>query len=43
MRAFAGGNPAFKVYDIDPDSYEIMDVRSYYSAALPLIHYPFLC
>ena len=26
-----GGNPAFKVYDIDPDSYEIMDVRSYYS------------
>ncbi|KAH9915702.1 Metallo-dependent phosphatase-like protein [Fomitopsis serialis] len=25
------GNPAFKMYDIDPDSYEIMDVRSYYN------------
>ncbi|KAI0732101.1 sphingomyelin phosphodiesterase [Fomitopsis betulina] len=25
------GNPAFKVYDIDPDSYEIMDVKSYYT------------
>ncbi|TFY55311.1 hypothetical protein EVJ58_g8329 [Rhodofomes roseus] len=25
------GNPAFKMYDIDPDTYELMDVRSYYT------------
>lgn len=26
-----GGNPAFKVYDVDPDTYEIMDSRVYIS------------
>ncbi|KAG6914420.1 hypothetical protein DXG01_000464 [Tephrocybe rancida] len=25
------GNPAFKTYDIDPDTYEVMDARVYYS------------
>ncbi|EEB90651.1 hypothetical protein MPER_11114, partial [Moniliophthora perniciosa FA553] len=24
-----GGNPAFKVYDIDPDTYEVMDAQVY--------------
>jgi sphingomyelin phosphodiesterase len=22
-----GGNPAFKLYDIDPDTYEILDAK----------------
>jgi hypothetical protein len=26
-----GGNPAFKVYDVDPDTYEIMDSRVFRS------------
>ncbi len=25
------GNPAFKIYDVDPDTYEIMDSRVYMS------------
>ncbi|TFK49001.1 sphingomyelin phosphodiesterase [Heliocybe sulcata] len=25
------GNPAFKVYDVDPDTYEIMDAKSYFT------------
>lgn len=28
------GNPAFKVYDVDPDTYEIMDARVYISESL---------
>lgn len=27
----SGGYPAFKMYDIDPDTYEIMDVKVYMS------------
>lgn len=23
----SGGNPAFKLYDIDPDTYEVMDAK----------------
>lgn len=30
----AGGNPAFKIYDVDPDTYEIMDARVYMSTTL---------
>lgn len=26
-----GGNPAFKIYDVDPDTFEIMDSRVYFS------------
>jgi len=26
-----GGNPAFKIYDVDPDTFEIMDVKVYTS------------
>lgn len=26
-----GGNPVFRVYDIDPDTYEVMDFTPYYS------------
>jgi hypothetical protein len=26
-----GGNPAFKMYDVDPDTFEIMDVKVYTS------------
>lgn len=29
-----GGNPAFKVYDVDPDTYEIMDAKTYSSMFL---------
>ncbi|KZV71061.1 sphingomyelin phosphodiesterase [Peniophora sp. CONT] len=25
------GNPAFKIYDIDPDTYEVMDMRVYFT------------
>ncbi|KAI0316611.1 sphingomyelin phosphodiesterase [Amylostereum chailletii] len=25
------GNPAFKVYDVDPDTYEVMDMKVYYT------------
>ncbi|KZT25638.1 sphingomyelin phosphodiesterase [Neolentinus lepideus HHB14362 ss-1] len=25
------GNPAFKVYDVDPDTYEVMDAKSYFA------------
>lgn len=34
MTRVAGGNPAFKVYDIDPDTFEIMDARTYMSEHL---------
>ena len=27
----AGGNPVFRVYDVDPDSYEVMDFTTYYT------------
>jgi hypothetical protein len=27
----AGGNPAFKLYDIDPDTLEVMDAKVYMS------------
>lgn len=30
-RTRLGGNPAFKVYDVDPDTYEIMDSRVFVS------------
>ncbi|KZT08514.1 sphingomyelin phosphodiesterase [Laetiporus sulphureus 93-53] len=26
------GNPAFKVYDVDPDTFEIMDAKTYYTS-----------
>lgn len=26
-----GGNPAFKIYDVDPDTFEVMDMKVYYS------------
>ncbi len=26
-----GGNPAFKLYDVDPDTYEVMDVKVFMS------------
>jgi sphingomyelin phosphodiesterase len=26
-----GGNPAFKMYDVDPDTFEIMDIKVYTS------------
>ena len=29
--SFTGGNPAFKFYDIDPDTYELMDVRVFFA------------
>jgi sphingomyelin phosphodiesterase len=30
-QAVEGGNPAFKMYDVDPDTFEIMDVKVYTS------------
>lgn len=27
------GNPSFKVYDVDPDTYEIMDARVFMSVS----------
>lgn len=27
----SGGNPSFKMYDVDPDTYEIMDARVFTS------------
>ena len=30
-----GGNPVFRVYDVDPDTYEIMDFTPYFSASGP--------
>jgi hypothetical protein len=31
-QTISGGNPQFKVYDVDPDTYEIMDARVFMSA-----------
>lgn len=33
-----GGNPAFKVYDVDPDTYEIMDAKVYSSDLMNPTH-----
>lgn len=32
-----GGNPAFRIYDVDPDTYEIMDSLTYFSKSLTII------
>ncbi|KIJ98756.1 hypothetical protein K443DRAFT_133333 [Laccaria amethystina LaAM-08-1] len=34
----SGGNPAFKVYDVDPDTYEIMDAKVYSSDLMSPTH-----
>jgi hypothetical protein len=34
-----GGNPAFKVYDIDPDTFEVMDVKVYSSKLDIVFHW----
>ena len=31
----ADGNPAFTVYDVDPDTYEIMDAKVYIGSYVP--------
>lgn len=31
MRWRVGGSPVFRVYEIDPDTYEVMDFVPYYS------------
>lgn len=35
-RSCSGGNPVFRVYDIDPDTYEVMDFTPYYSQSRPI-------
>jgi len=32
-RSMIAGNPAFRVYDVDPDTYEIMDARVFIGPA----------
>lgn len=31
MLRHLGGNPAFKIYDVDPDTFQVMDMRVYIS------------
>lgn len=34
-----GGNPAFKMYDVDSETFEIMDVKVYTSECIVSFHW----
>jgi hypothetical protein len=34
-----GGYPAFKIYDVDPDTFEVMDVKVYMSQFMAPLHW----
>jgi hypothetical protein len=37
LKKYVAGNPAFKLYDVDPDTYEIMDARAFIGVPLPSV------